>query len=219
MRCEKPYKYRHILVHRRSSHAIIRACWKALPPARTRSNLGFERRCWRQECIDLRARIEAREQRIRLLEEALRVLKANTTDRARAFERRRRAGGAFNEIEATLDITEAVGIEPEPKATPLRDEKISAGKPAVPSSPRTCRGSRSAMNLTLPSASATAAVYSPRSASMSVNSSTMCRPKFRCCATCASSMPAGLRAVREDGGYPRHILPKTNAPQGCLRSW
>ena len=82
------------------------------------------------ECIDLRARIEAREQRIRLLEEALRVLKANTYGPSR--ERLSVAAGQvelFNEIEATLDITEAVGIEPELKATPLREEKPSAGKP------------------------------------------------------------------------------------------
>ena len=35
----------------------------------------------------------------------------------------------FNEIEATLELTEAVGVEPELKATPLREEKPSAGKP------------------------------------------------------------------------------------------
>jgi len=78
----------------------------------------------------LRARIEARDQRIRLLEEALRVLKANTYGPSR--ERLSVAAGQvelFNEIEATLDITEAVGIEPELKATPLRDEKHTGGKP------------------------------------------------------------------------------------------
>ena len=35
----------------------------------------------------------------------------------------------FNEIEATLEVTEAVGIEPELKATPLREEKPAGGKP------------------------------------------------------------------------------------------
>jgi transposase len=82
------------------------------------------------ENSELRARVEAREQRIRLLEEALRVLKANTYGPSR--ERLSVAAGQvelFNEIEATLDITEAVGIEPELKATPLRDEKHAAGKP------------------------------------------------------------------------------------------
>src|SRR5450755_3544684 len=82
------------------------------------------------ECSELRARIEAREQRIRLLEEALRVLKANHYGPSR--ERLSTAVGQvelFNEIEATLDITEAVGMEPELKATPMREEKPSAGKP------------------------------------------------------------------------------------------
>ena len=82
------------------------------------------------ENSELRARIEAREQRIRLLEEALRVLKANTYGPSR--ERLSVAAGQvelFNEIEATLDITEAVGIEPELKATPLREEKTAGGKP------------------------------------------------------------------------------------------
>jgi transposase len=82
------------------------------------------------ENSELRARIKAREQRIRLLEEALRVLKANTYGPSR--ERLSAAAGQvelFNEIEATLELTEAVGIEPELKATPLREDKPAAGKP------------------------------------------------------------------------------------------
>jgi transposase len=35
----------------------------------------------------------------------------------------------FNEIEATLELTAAVGIEPDLKATPLREEKPAGGKP------------------------------------------------------------------------------------------
>jgi transposase len=79
---------------------------------------------------ELRARVEAREQRIRLLEEALRLLKANTYGPSR--ERLSVAAGQaelFNEIEATLEVTEAVGVEPELKATPLREEKSAGGKP------------------------------------------------------------------------------------------
>ena len=82
------------------------------------------------ENSELRARIEAREQRIRLLEEALRLLKANTYGPSR--ERLSVAAGQaelFNEIEATLEVTEAVGIEPDLKATPLREEKPAGGKP------------------------------------------------------------------------------------------
>ena len=82
------------------------------------------------ENSELRARVEAREQRIRLLEEALRVLKANTYGPSR--ERLSADAGQvelFNKIEATLKVTEAVGIEPGLKATPLREEKRSTGKP------------------------------------------------------------------------------------------
>ena len=82
------------------------------------------------ENSELRARIESREQRIRLLEEALRLLKANTYGPSR--ERLSVAAGQaelFNEIEATLDITESVDIEPDLKATPVREEKPAAGKP------------------------------------------------------------------------------------------
>jgi transposase len=82
------------------------------------------------ENSELRARIEAREQRIRLLEEALRVLKSHSYGPSR--ERLSAAAGQvelFNEIEATLEVAEAVGIEPELKATPLRDEKPDGGKP------------------------------------------------------------------------------------------
>jgi transposase len=82
------------------------------------------------ENSELRARIESREQRIRLLEEALRLLKASTYGPSR--ERLSVAAGQaelFNEIEATLDITESVGIEPDLKATPVREEKPATGKP------------------------------------------------------------------------------------------
>ena len=82
------------------------------------------------ENSELRARVEAREQRIRLLEEALRLLKANTYGPSR--ERLSVAAGQaelFNEIEATLEVTEAIGVEPELKATPLREEKPAGGKP------------------------------------------------------------------------------------------
>jgi len=82
------------------------------------------------ENSELRARVEAREQRIRLLEEALRLLKANNYGPSR--ERLSVAAGQaelFNEIEATLEVSEAVGIEPELKATPLREEKPAGGKP------------------------------------------------------------------------------------------
>ena len=78
----------------------------------------------------LRAGILSRDQRIRLLEEALRLLRSSTYGPSR--ERLKVAAGQaelFNEIEASLDIVEAVGLEPELKATPLREEKPSTGRP------------------------------------------------------------------------------------------
>ena len=96
----------------------------------TADNAGDRTALLEVENTELRSRIESRDQRIRLLEEALRVLKANTYGPSR--ERLSVAAGQaelFNEIEATLELTEAVGIEPDLKATPLREEKPSAGKP------------------------------------------------------------------------------------------
>jgi transposase len=98
--------------------------------ADTALNTGDRSAVLEVENTELRARLETRDQRIRLLEEALRVLKANTYGPSR--ERLSVAAGQvelFNEIEATLDITEAVGVEPELKATPLRQEKSAGGKP------------------------------------------------------------------------------------------
>jgi transposase len=96
----------------------------------TAANAGDRAALLEVENTELRSRVESRDQRIRLLEEALRVLKANTYGPSR--ERLSVAAGQaelFNEIEATLELTEAVGIEPELKATPLREEKTAGGKP------------------------------------------------------------------------------------------
>ena len=86
----------------------------------------------------LRADAEGRERRIRLLEEALRVLKADHYGASR--EKLGVApgqGGLFNEAEATLEISEAVGAEIELQATPLREDKarsaLKAGRKAIAS--------------------------------------------------------------------------------------
>ena len=86
----------------------------------------------------LRADVGHREQRIRLLEEALRVLKADHYGASR--EKLGEApgqGGLFNEAEATLEITEAVGAEVELKATPQREDRKrssdKAGRKAIAS--------------------------------------------------------------------------------------
>ena len=86
----------------------------------------------------LRADVGTRERRIRLLEEALRVLKADHYGASR--EKLGVApgqGGLFNEAEATIELTEAVGAEVELKATPQREDKkrspVKAGRKAIAS--------------------------------------------------------------------------------------
>ena len=162
----------------------------------------------------LRARVEAREQRIRLLEEALRVLKANTRERLSAA-----AGQVelFNEIEATLDITEAVGIEPELKATPLREEKPSAGKPGRAKLASHLPRVEVRHELTLAERQcACGAVLEEIGADLSeqidyvpakVQVLRHVRVKYAC--------PGCEQCVRT-AALPKHILPKTNASPGLL---
>jgi transposase len=74
--------------------------------------------------------IEARDHRIRLLEEALRLMRVEKYGASR--EKLGEAPGQrglFNEAEAALEVIEAVGMEPELCATPLRDDKASAKSP------------------------------------------------------------------------------------------
>jgi transposase len=77
------------------------------------------------------AELEARERRIRLLEEALRVLKADRYGASREkLSVAPGQAGLFNEAEATIELAEAVGAEIELSATPLReDKKRSPAKP------------------------------------------------------------------------------------------
>ena len=81
------------------------------------------------------AEVEGHLRRIRLLEEALRVLQADKYGASR--EKLGQAPGQrglFNEAEATLELTEAVGVEPTLTATPLRETRTSdtkAGRKAL----------------------------------------------------------------------------------------
>ena len=82
------------------------------------------------ENAELRARLESRDQRIRLLEEALRVFNANKYGPSR--ERLSVAAGqseVFNEAEVTLELCEATGVESQLTATALKKAKLSTGKP------------------------------------------------------------------------------------------
>ena len=79
------------------------------------------------ENAQLREQIEARDRRIRLLEEALRVLKANHFGVSR--EKLTEApgqGGLFNEVEALTELLELSGTEAPLTATPLRESKQAA---------------------------------------------------------------------------------------------
>jgi transposase len=170
------------------------------------------------ENSELRARVEAREQRIRLLEEALRILKANTYGPSR--ERLSVAAGQaelFNEIEATLEVTEAVGGEPELKATPLREEKPAGGKPG-----RTKLAShlpRVEIRHELPDAErqcGCGGVLAEIGADVSeqldyvpakVQVLRHVRVKYAC---------PGCEQCVKTAALPEHILPKTNASPGLL---
>jgi transposase len=190
------------------------------PPAGTEPevSLGVRAALLEAECIDLRARIEAREQRIHLLEEALRVLKANTYGPSR--ERLSVAAGQvelFNEIEATLDITEAVGVEPELKATPMREEKPSAGKPGR--AKLASHLPRVEIRHELPEAErqcACGGVLAEIGADISeqldyvpakVQVLRHVRIKYAC---------PGCEQCVKTAALPEHILPKTNASPGLL---
>jgi transposase len=77
------------------------------------------------------AQLQARERRIRILEEALRVLKADRFGASREkLNVARGQVGLFNEAETITELAEALGAEVELKATPQReDKKPSATKP------------------------------------------------------------------------------------------
>ena len=88
------------------------------------------------QIAQLQALLSERDRRIRLLEEALRLMRVEKYGASR--EKLGEAPGQrglFNEAEAALEVIEAVGMEPELCATPLRDDKAfakSPGRKALP---------------------------------------------------------------------------------------
>jgi transposase len=164
------------------------------------------------------AELEARDLRIRLLEEALRVLKADKYGASReklgAAPGQR---GLFNEVEATLELTEALGIEPALSATPLRETRRStatAGRKALASHlPRVeIRHELSAIERVC----ACGAVLQEISAESSeqldyvpakVQVIRHVRPKYAC-ACCHS----GVKIAP----VPAQVLPRSNAAPGLL---
>ena len=82
------------------------------------------------ENTQLRAGIDAHERRIKLLEEALRVLRADRWGASREkLGETPGQGGLFNVVETIVELAEAVGTEIELKATPLRTAPAPKGKP------------------------------------------------------------------------------------------
>ena len=92
-------------------------------------------RCWKAKSNELRRRdaersaeLAARERRIRLLEEALRILQADRYGASR--EKLHVAPGQselFNEAETIAELNEVLGAEVNLKATPQREDKPSTG--------------------------------------------------------------------------------------------
>jgi len=170
------------------------------------------------ENSELRARLDARDQRIRLLEEALRVPNANTYGSSR--ERLSIAAGQgelFNEIEATLDIVETVGVVHELKATPLREEPRTAGKPGraklAAHLPRLeIRHELKGLELNCECGTVLTEIGADLSEQIDfvltkVQVLRHVRVKYACkgCKQCVKTAP-----------LPEHILPKTNASPGLL---
>jgi transposase len=166
----------------------------------------------------LRARLESRDQRIRLLEEALRVLNSNKYGPSR--ERLSVAAGQnelFNEAEVILELCEATGVEPELKATPLREAKVSTGKPGrtklaahlprvdvrheLPESERHCDCGGTLVEIGADSSEQIDFIPAK------VQVLHHLRIKYACpgCEQCIKGAP-----------LPAHILPKTNASPGLL---
>jgi predicted Zn-dependent protease len=91
----------------------------------------------RRRDAEREAELAARERRIRLLQEALRVLNADRFGASR--ERLHVAPGQaelFNEAEALVELQSVIGVEADLKATPLREvtpAKTTAGRKALAS--------------------------------------------------------------------------------------
>jgi transposase len=162
--------------------------------------------------------IEARDLRIRLLEEALRVLKADKYGASRE-----KLGvtpgqrGLFNEVEATIELTERVGVEPALSATPLRETRASQTKPGrkplashlprieirheIPAIERVCACGAALQEI----GAETSEQLDYVPAKMQVIRHV--RPKYAC-ACCHS----GVRVAP----VPAHVLPRSNAAPGLL---
>jgi transposase len=162
--------------------------------------------------------IEAQVRRIRLLEEALRVLQADKYGASR--EKLGQAPGQrslFNEVEATIELTEAVGVEPALAATPLRETRTSdtkAGRKALASHlPRIeIRHELPAIERVCACGAALQEIGAETSEQLDyipakVQVIRHVRPKYAC-ACCHN----GVKIAP----VPAHVLPRSNAAPGLL---
>jgi transposase len=167
----------------------------------------------------LRADVDSRERRIRMLEEALRVLKADHYGASR--EKLGVApgqGGLFNEAETTIELTETVGAPIELDATPLREEKKRSGtKPGrkalaghlpripivyeLPESERTCACGGTLVEI----GTETSEQLDYLPAKIQVLQHV--RKKYAC---------PGCEQCLKTAALPPQILPRTNASPGLL---
>ncbi|HEY4367754.1 MAG TPA: IS66 family transposase [Steroidobacteraceae bacterium] len=164
------------------------------------------------------AEIEARDLRIRLLEEALRVLKADKYGASREKLGQAPAQrGLFNEVEATIELTEMVGVEPPLSATPLRETRssdIKAGRKAlamhlprieirheIPAIERVCACGAALQEIGAETSEQLDYVPAKVQVIRHV------RPKYAC-ACCHSDVKIAP--------VPVHVLPRSNAAPGLL---
>jgi transposase len=165
------------------------------------------------------AELDVRERRIRLLEEALRVLKADRFGASR--EKLNVApgqGGLFNEAEATVELAEAVGAEVALTATPQREDKqrsaIKPGRRAIaahlpriqmtyelPESERTCACGDTLIEI----GAQISEQLDYRPAKVQVLQHV--RKKYAC---------PGCQQCLKTAALPAQILPKSNAAPGLL---
>ena len=178
-----------------------------------------------RECEQLRhrdaergAELAAREQRIRVLEEALRVLQAHRYGASR--EKLQVAPGQtelFNEVEALIELHEVLGTPIELKATPYRESKGSPGKPGrkaiaahlprlpvvheLPQSERQCSCGRTLIEIGS-DVSEQLDYLPPR-----IQVLQHVRKKYAC---------PGCEQCVKTAALPAQILPKSNASPGML---
>lgn len=163
--------------------------------------------------------LEARERRIRLLEEALRVLKADRYGASREkLSDAPGQGGLFNEAEAMVELAEAVGVEVNLTATPQREDKKRSGtKPGrraiaahlpripivyeLPESERTCACGGTLIEI----GAETSEQLDYQSAKVQVLQHV--RKKYAC---------PGCQQCLKTAALPAQILPRSNAAPGLL---